>query len=308
MIRCGASMPKSKVSFEKQFRRFLEQKPLLVWEQVNLPQFETELEILNIEMPCPQCQRERPFKNHEGWQRRQKQQKLAQMTVAASTVSGHRKAQALPTTKQYTFHCAGCNESNYEFWVEIKEGGQAVRKLGQHPPWSIKTDKEVDKFLGNETAAFYKNGLICESQGYGIAAFIYYRRVVEDSVSKLIGELRELLVSQGADDKLLAKLDKATGNKRMEDRIQIVKDLLPSHLRPNGLNPLGIIYDVVSSGIHRKSEEECIESAYEIRTSLEFLVKSLSTAAEEQKGYIKAMRKLERGGGKERHKQTHYCG
>jgi hypothetical protein len=56
--------------------------------------------------------------------------------------------------------------------------GGFVQKVGQFPPWSIRVDRNAEQILGQHVE-IYKRGLTCESQGYGIGAFSYYRRIVE---------------------------------------------------------------------------------------------------------------------------------
>ena len=60
-----------------------------------------------------------------------------------------------------------------------------MKKVGQSPAWDIVMDKELESLLGDH-AYFYKSGLICESQRYGIGAFAYYRRIVEEVIDELL--------------------------------------------------------------------------------------------------------------------------
>jgi hypothetical protein len=100
-------------------------------------------------------------------------------------------------------------------------------------------DKDLDKFLGDDSE-YFKKALLCESQGYGIAAFSYYRRVLENSIDKILDSLHSVFVLNSASEEDVKKIDKARNGIVMDERIGIAKDAVPSHLRPNGMNPLAI--------------------------------------------------------------------
>ncbi|MFZ0548883.1 MAG: hypothetical protein WAM60_25760, partial [Candidatus Promineifilaceae bacterium] len=40
-----------------------------------------------------------------------------------------------------------------------------------------------------------------------------------------------------------------------QDKINLVKDLLPAILRPDGMNPLSILHSSLSKGLHAESDE-----------------------------------------------------
>jgi hypothetical protein len=134
--------------------------------------------------------------------------------------------------------------------------------------------------------------LICESQGYGIAAFSYYRRVVENSIGKILENLRSILEMQGSSSENIEQIDRALKGIVMDERIKIAKDAIPNSLRPNGMNPLAIIYDTLSAGIHRHPEEECLKNSEYIRVALSYLIKTLSRQNEEQRAFIEATKSL----------------
>jgi len=70
------------------------------------------------------------------------------------------------------YRCASCNEFDRFFILKFDPEGKyvMVMKVGQEPPWDISLDRILEKILGDQ-AEYYKKGLICESQGYGIGAF-----------------------------------------------------------------------------------------------------------------------------------------
>lgn len=203
--------------------------------------------------------------------------------------------QSIPKLKSsiysFWFTCDGCSSGEYVFFVEVNIEEKKVRKVGQNPAWSINLDKDLEKFLEGD-AEFFKKALICESQGYGIAAFSYYRRVLENSIGKILQSLRVVLELNNASSEAIEKIDKALNGIVMDERIKIAKDAVPNYLRSNKMNPLAIIYDTLSAGIHRLSEEQCLENSQHIRVALSYFIKALTQQNKEQKAFLDSMKSL----------------
>jgi len=71
-----------------------------------------------------------------------------------------------------------------------------------------------------------------------------------------------------------------------------VKDLLPEILRPNGLNPLKLLHEFLSEGLHGKTDEECLELAAELRKIIEFLVSQVAITKAKSSAFSLGMQKL----------------
>jgi len=63
----------------------------------------------------------------------------------------------------------------------------------------------------------------------------------------------------------------------MSEKIRVANRALPSHLKPDGLNPLGRLYGILSRGVHNLSEAECLAHAKSVSECLTFLVSELVT-------------------------------
>jgi hypothetical protein len=196
--------------------------------------------------------------------------------------------------------CSACHKGIITFLIDFfqekvrVQGSDVIylsmRKVGQVPAWSIKMDKELEKVLG-EHAAYYKKGLICESQGYGIGAFSYFRRITEEIIDSLLNEIEGLL--QGEDkEKYKIALQEVKKTRVAQEKINLVKDLLPSSLRPGDVNPLGVLHSALSEGLHAKTDEDCLEYAEAVREALAFLVNRLTKTQEENKIFTESMEKL----------------
>lgn len=74
--------------------------------------------------------------------------------------------------------------------------------------------------------------------------------------------------------------------------MDLVKDLLPTSLRPNNVNPLGALHSALSEGLHASTDEECMEIAETVRTILTFLVSQVEESKESRKDFTDSMRRL----------------
>jgi hypothetical protein len=186
--------------------------------------------------------------------------------------------------------CIHCQAYRREFYVRISEDGASLAKVGQFPSWEIDGDPNVERLLGGHSQ-YFRRGLICESQGYGIGAFGYYRRIVEEVIDGLLDEVSELL----ADDDLAAyqtALAKTKLTNVTQEKIDIVKDLLPPILRPNGMNPLSALHSALSEGLHADSDETCLEFAAASREVPVFLVSQVSANRSASRSFTDNMKKL----------------
>jgi hypothetical protein len=196
--------------------------------------------------------------------------------------------------------CTSCKKSIRLFFIEfgkvvVKEEDKDVEKrymmkVGQNPPWDIEMDRELEKLLGGRVE-YYKKGLICESQGYGIGAFSYFRRITEEIINELLGSVEELLIGEDKTNYHNA-LEEVKKTIVTQEKIELVKDLLPESLRPNGINPLSALHSALSEGLHAKSDEDCLEYADAVRNALVFLVNRLMRTKSENKNFTESMKKI----------------
>lgn len=203
------------------------------------------------------------------------------------------------STRELRYVCSACKKGLIVFLVYFGyvDSGDTVptemflEKVGQIPPWSIEMDKNLESILG-ENAEYYKKGLICESQGYGIAAHAYYRRIVEDAIDTLLESIADFISSKEQLAHYTEIMKKVKETRVTQEKIELVKDLLPSSLCPNGINPLGILHSELSEGLHANSDEECLESADAIRKSLAYLAKQVMSKKAEHNAFTDGMQQL----------------
>lgn len=186
--------------------------------------------------------------------------------------------------------CESCKKFKRRFFINTNDDLDTLYKVGQYPEWEIKMDKNLEKTLGKHVTNFRK-GLVCESQGYGIGAFSYYRRITEDIIDELLDSISDLIEEEHKEEYEKA-LVKAKATRVTQDKIDIVKDLLPSILRPNGMNPLGVLHSELSEGLHAATDESCLENANHIKSILVFLINQIIQSKESAKSFTSSMKSL----------------
>jgi hypothetical protein len=232
--------------------------------------------VANINMPCPVCESSQTFvmTNRYG-------ENLEYLDYSSEGVNF-----------RLVYLCSHCQKFERFFYVQA--GGEKkafwFMKVGQFPAWDVSGEPNIERLLGDH-AGYYKRGLICESQGYGIGAFGYYRRIVEEIIDELLDEITDLLSGDELNDYQVA-LKKTKETIVTAEKIELVKDLLPAILRPDGMNPLSALHSALSQGLHAESDEECLDLAENCRRILIFLVDQVAASKQTAKSFTEGMRKL----------------
>lgn len=193
-------------------------------------------------------------------------------------------------TVTVVYRCSSCKDFLRTFTLHFGPDREWVQKTGQYPPWDISLEEDLKAALGSE-ADLYKRGKICESQGYGIGAAAYYRRIVEEIIDELLSDISDLLKGEER-EKYLAALEKTKNTKVASEKIDLVKDLLPPLLRPNNINPLSILHEELSVRLHERSDEECLDDAERLREALVFLVTQVRRRKQEADRFTASMQKF----------------
>lgn len=232
-----------------------------------------------IKMSCEECRSTQTFRVAErfldGEQLRQQELRHQERTVEyqQGRLEEVISPIALPNScvMVVNYKCSACDRFYYKFMFKVDEDGKSIHKAGQSPPWSILVEEAVKNALGRHVKD-YQRGLVCESQGYGIGAFAYYRRIVELVIADLLQDIEELIPDSAEKHKYHNALSNIQGSQSAAVRIEVVKELLPASLRPRNVNPLDILYSALSGGLHDSSDEDCLDIANAVRTTLVYLI------------------------------------
>jgi hypothetical protein len=181
----------------------------------------------------------------------------------------------------------GPNSTNYSH--------HAVKKVGQEPAASIEIPADLSERLG-ATGEHYKKALVCRNSNYGIGAVAYMRRVIEEKTDELIDVVIELAQTYGVDTDTLESLMMAKEQARYEDKLRIASELIPSAVRPEGVNPVGQLYIHLSIGLHGKTDDECIAIFDDLKADFEYVFRNLHVQAEDRREFVQRVK--ERAGRK----------
>lgn len=147
-----------------------------------------------------------------------------------------------------------------------------LRKVGQWPSWNIDPPKGLIGAIGKENGSLYRKALVSISHNHGIAAVAYFRRIIEETTSQLLDIIESAIKEQGGSEQTakLDELEKARAQQHASDRLKLAVSLIPSTLRPGGINPLERLYATYSQGLHSESDDNCIGIAMEYKTTFDF--------------------------------------
>jgi len=262
-------------------REFLEKYPLYRRFKFTIPATLDLLPVTAVHMRCESCASEQTFvKVNDYWED-----------------FSYENPPAKGVMLRLRYLCTSCQKFGRDFLVKLDEDGKFIMKVGQYPAWDISGDANVESLLG-DSANYFKRGLICESQSYGIAAFAYYRRIVEEIIDQLLDDIADLLAGDEL-DLYKEALAKTKETRVASEKIDLVKDLLPPILRPGGMNPLGTLHQVLSEGLHAESDERCMELAMAVREVLVFLASQVASSRSAGRSFTDRMKQLleQKGGG-----------
>lgn len=247
-------------------KSFLETAPLYSWREFKKPRVNrASLWINEIDAYCDVCEQHRPFQDLR----------------SRGGGSGLAISELKSGTSYFTFSCVSCRKARREYLVEqvLDEENIRLQKYGELPRSKLVRNRTLQKFL-KEDLENYEKAVICLSHEYGIAAFAYFRRVVENNISRLLDLVQQDALSSGSEQPTLDAIAELRKDTPMSEKIKIANLALPSHLKPDGLNPLGRLYQVLSEGVHSLSEAECLTKAKATSECLTFLVSELASRQE----------------------------
>lgn len=275
------SQPTLPVLSDLEIQTFLQDAPLYSWREFSMPQTERgSLSITQIDAHCENCDKERPF--------------LDMRSRGGGAGSGIVVKPVLKTgTSYFTFSCVSCRKDERTYFVEqvVGEGTIRVQKYGERPRGKVPRDRRLQKFLQGDREN-YEKAVLCLSHEYGIAAFAYFRRIIETNIGRLLELVEEDAKASGEGEETLSALQELRKESPMSERIKLANLALPQHLRPDGLNPLGRLYQVLSEGVHNLSEEDCLRKARDTSECLAFLVSELATRRQHREKFKAAVSQL----------------
>lgn len=190
------------------------------------------------------------------------------------------------------FRCRNCMTT--EKWIGLlmqNPPSGTLTKTGEWPVEIGDTPASVITLAGPDRLDFLK-GRRCETQGLGVGAFSYYRRVVERQKHRLFREIIRTLKGMGGHDALVVDLERAATETQFTKSVEAIRVAIPPALSINGQNPLTLLHDILSEGLHTLSDSECLEHAEVCRSVLAALSERLRSLREQNEQVNAAVAKL----------------
>lgn len=198
------------------------------------------------------------------------------------------------STATLIYTCGDCHEEtkSYSLWIEPQDGSSGkLYKYGERPPFGIPVANRVLRLFGRD-AQLMKKGRQCENQGYGVAAFAYYRRVVENHRNDIFDEIIKVCRTVDAPGDLIAELEEAKKEIAFSKSMDKIKSALPQGLLIDGHNPLLALHGALSVGIHDESDDDCLQAASAVRLVLTELVERIALLKQDNKELSSALQLL----------------
>jgi hypothetical protein len=195
-----------------------------------------------------------------------------------------------------TFRCSNCQKYSKTFalWLRTNrddDDGQCM-KFGESPAFGLPpTPTRLIRIFGNQRELFFK-GRKCEVQGLGIAAFTYYRRVVENQKDQILLEIIKVAQKVRTPAETLKVLEDARKETQFTRALDMVKEAIPPALFINQQNPLTLLHSALSHGVHEKTDEECLELAHDTRVVLVELAERIGQALKDEEEINSAVGRL----------------
>jgi hypothetical protein len=188
-------------------KTFLETAPLYSWREFKQPRVNRgSLWIKEIDAYCDVCQQQRPF-----------QDLRPRGGGAGMGVSAVKSG-----TSYFEFSCVSCRKSHREYLVEqiLDEGNIRLQKYGELPRSKLARNRVLQKFLKDDLDN-YEKAAICLSHEYGVAAFAYFRRVVENNINRLLDLVQQDAQSSGGDQPTLEAIAELRKDAPMSEKIKV---------------------------------------------------------------------------------------
>ena len=171
-------------------------------------------------------------------------------------------------------------------------GGDArAVKIGELPKFGPPLPARLQRLVQSDRD-FLLKGFQSENQGFGIGAFAYYRRLVENLKNELIDEIIKTCRKIQTAKSFIPILEEARDETQFSKAIKKIGDAIPDALRIDGHNPLTLLHQALSRDLHSASDEDCLEAASAIRVVLTELAERMAQITRESSELKTALSKL----------------
>jgi len=184
-----------------------------------------------------------------------------------------------------SYLCRNCRETlkTYAISADLSDGDTdaSLRKYGERPSFGPSLPSKLIELIRPEWE-YFKKGRRSENHGLGIAAFAYYRRVIESQKNRILDEMIRAAKKLSATQEVIDELAHAKEERQFKKAIEGVKAGLPAMLLIGGVNPLTLVHNALSEGLHAETDEQCLQVATDIRIVMTELAERLSQVLKDE--------------------------
>jgi hypothetical protein len=193
------------------------------------------------------------------------------------------------------YQCRNCGGSPklFSLFLIRQDDGKppVVVKIGELPNYGPPVPSRVISMVGPDRELFLK-GRRAENQNLGIAAFAYYRRVVESQWQRLVDEIIRVAEQSQSESGLVELLRKARTETQFRKAVDMIKESVPESLKIDGHNPLTLLFGALSDGVHDRSDEHCLQLAVDVRAVLTELAERVASSLKDKRELSDSVRRL----------------
>ena len=193
-----------------------------------------------------------------------------------------------------SYTCGNCGKTTVNYcysWQERKADNIFV-KIGQYPELEERVPDNLKEALDREDLKLYRNALRRRNFNFGVAAVAYMRRVIENRMNDMLEILHEAAVAHNAPSERIARHQEMKDEKRFSVKVDYA-GMLPTGLRPPGKpNPMAVLHELASDGLHAKSDEDCVDIFDACRRTFEYVFGKLRIETEDAKNFVREMTSL----------------
>lgn len=186
-------------------------------------------------------------------------------------------------TLAYT--CRNCGQFEKIFsihaFVHTTSTSGTLAKIGELPPAGDPLSTKLITLVGADKDYLLK-AYRSELAGHGIGAFAYYRRIIESQRARLFEQIVKAAKKLPHAESFVKDIEQAARETQFTKSIEKIKAAIPDSLLIGGHNPLKVLHDVLSDGIHQLSDAECLSRSEIVRTILGGLAHRLSEISKEE--------------------------
>ena len=193
------------------------------------------------------------------------------------------------------YGCTDCQAMVYRFAIKAvihRDDLQGVCiKLHQAPAFGHPIPKRLFQVIGEDNREAFLQARRAIGRGLGIGAYAYYRRIVENTKFDLVDSILKVAKATNAASTQIELLERAQSERQFSKAIELLGDVsaIPAVLLIDGQNPLTLLHDLLSEGIHQLADRECLQRAQEAEVILCDIADRMQIALTEKKAVKAAL-------------------